>query len=430
MKRMEFVTLPGHVLQTWLRQRLFRDNFRCLINHQLPDMMPTARRLVYVPMKSNRMSARPSSRLTFLVSAAVLTVTLAVTSTGCSRATATDEKKPKEKNAQAVLTVETISASTRDTATAIDTAGALMPWQEVSIGPEVAGYRISEISVDVGTVVSRGQVLARLDETLLRAEVDQRAAALSEAQANRAEAQANADRIASLVKRGIISEQDAIQKTTAAATAAARVASAQAQLSAAEQRLKYATIVAPDYGVISARTASVGQLAAAGSEFFKFIRQNRVEWRAEIPESQIGRIRAGMPAKVRRADGTYAVGRVRTIAPALDSATRRGIAYVDLKLENGIRPGMFATGSIEVGQAPTRILPLAAVTVRDGFSYVFVLGSDNKVSQRRIQVGRFFADGVEVVDGVETADAVVAQGAGFLRDGDQVRVVRSQLASN
>jgi RND family efflux transporter MFP subunit len=335
-----------------------------------------------------------------------------------------------DKNAAAVLTVETAPAVTREVATTIDTAGVLAPWQEVSIGPEVSGYRISDIFVDVGTTVSKGQVLAKIDETLLRADVDQRAAALNEAQANLNEAQANADRTAVLLKRGIISEQEAIQKKTAAATAAARLASAQSLLTTSEQKLKYATIVAPDYGVISARTVSVGQLAATGAEFFKMIRQNRIEWRAEIPEAQIGNVRPGMSAKVRRADGSMAVGRVRAVAPSLDSSTRRGMAYVDLKLENGVRPGMFATGSIEVGQAPTRILPLSAVTVRDGFSYIFVLGADNKVQQKRIQVGRFFADGVEVIDGLAPADTVVAQGAGFLHDGDLVRVSRGQLANN
>jgi RND family efflux transporter MFP subunit len=366
-------------------------------------------------MKSNRMLARFSTLFTFLVISAVLT--------GCGKGGSGGEK-----NAQAVLTVETVPAMTRDTMTAIDTAGVLAPWQEVSIGPEVTGYRVSEVAVDVGTIVTKGQVLARLDETLLRADVDQRRAALNEAEASLAEAQANADRTTALLKRGASSEQEAIQKTTAAATAAARVASAQAQLSATEQRLKYATILAPDHGVISARSASVGQLAAAGSEFFKFIRQNRIEWRAEIPEAQISKVRVGMTAKVRRSDGTFATGRVRTIAPSLDSATRRGMAYIDLKLENGIRPGMFATGSIEVGRAPAQILPLSAVTVRDGYSYIFVIGKDDKVLQKRIEVGRFFADGVEVIGGLAPADTVVAQGAGFLHDGDLVRVSRDQLA--
>jgi RND family efflux transporter MFP subunit len=344
---------------------------------------------------------------------------------GCKRATATGEK-----NAQAVLTVETIKVIEREVPTMIDTAGVLAAWQEVSIGAEVSGYRISEILVDVGTAVRKGQTLAKLDETLLRADVDQRAAALAEAQASLAEAKANAERMLSLRKQGIISEQESLQKTTAAATATARVSSAQAQLSTAEQRLKYATIVAPDFGVISVRTVSVGQLAPAGTDMFKMIRQNRVEWRAEIPEAQIASVHEGMPVKVRRADGTFANGRIRAVAPGLDSNTRRGIAYADLKLEKGILPGMFASGTIELGKQQTRILPLAAVTVRDGFSYVFVLGTDNKVAQRRVEVGRFFTDGVEILGGVSSNEAIVAQGAGFLRDGDQVRVTTAQLAKN
>ncbi len=343
----------------------------------------------------------------------------------CDRATATGEK-----NAQAVLTVETIAAATRDMPRTIDTAGALAPWQEVSIGPEVSGYRIREIAVDVGSAVKKGQVLARLDDTMLRADVDQHSAALDEAQANLTEAQATADRTNALLNSGVVSAQEALQKTTAAATAAARVASAQSQLATAEQRLQYATITAPDFGVISARSAAVGQIAAAGADFFKLIRQNRVEWRAEIPEAKVAGIRAGMTAKVKRADGSFATGRVRAVAPSLDTATRRGMAYIDLKFEDGIRPGMFATGTIEIGHALTQVLPLAAVTVRDGFSYVFVLGKDNKVVQKRIEVGRFFADGVEVLTGLGTNDSVVAEGAGFLRDGDRVRVAPSELAKN
>jgi multidrug efflux pump subunit AcrA (membrane-fusion protein) len=91
---------------------------------------------------------------------------------------------------------------------------------------------------------------------------------------------------------------------------------------------------------------------------------------------------------------------------------------------------MFASGTIELGHQQTHVLPLAAVTVRDGFSYVFVLGNDNKVTQRQVKVGRFFNDGVEIVDGVAASDSIVAQGAGFLRDGDQVRVTGGQLAKN
>ncbi|HTE42507.1 MAG TPA: efflux RND transporter periplasmic adaptor subunit, partial [Steroidobacteraceae bacterium] len=248
--------------------------------------------------------------------------------------------------------------------------------------------------------------------------------------ASAAEAQANADRVVALRKLGAISEQDAVQKNTAFAAAKARVLSAQAQLDVAQHRLNYATITSPDFGIISTRGVSPGQLVSGGSEIFKLIRQNRVEWRAEVPEAQIAKVRVGMSVKVRRADGTFAPGKIRAIAPSLDSNTRRGIAYADLKLEEGIRPGMFASGNIELGKQQTRTLPLSAVTVRDGFSYVFVVTEGQKVAQRRVQSGRFFSDGVEILDGIGNEDAVVLQGAGFLRDGDQVRVSKSQLAKN
>jgi HlyD family secretion protein len=355
---------------------------------------------------------------------ALILLPVALALSGCERGVTQD------KNSQAVLTVETVLAQERSMPTVIETSGPLAAWQEVVIGSEISGYRVSEVTVDIGTVVSKGRVLAKLDDTLLRAEVEQRRAALLEAQASLAEAKSNADRSAALMKRGATSTQEADQRSTAAATAAARVASAQAQLSTAEQRLNYATIVAPDFGTISARTVVPGQIAAGGAELFKLIRQNRIEWRAEIPEAQISKIRAGMSAKVRRTDGTFAIGKIRTIAPSLDAATRRGTAYVDLHIENGLRPGMFSSGSIELGAQQTRLLPLAAVTMRDGFAYVFVLGADEKVTQRRVQVGRFFNDTVEILDGVTATDAIVARGAGFLRDGDQVRVAKGQVAKS
>jgi RND family efflux transporter MFP subunit len=354
-----------------------------------------------------------------------LTLSIALLASACDGAKAVDDKA-----AQAVLTVEAVLPEQRELPTVVDTAGVLAAWQEVSIGSEVTGYRINEVLVDVGAVVKKGQPLARLDDTLLRAELEQRNAALSEAQASLAEAQANVERIAALGKLGAISEQEAVQKKTVAATARARVVSAQAQLDVAQYRLNYATIAAPDDGVISARTVTPGQLAAGGGEFFKLIRQHRVEWRAEIPEAQISKVRAGMTVRVKRADGTFATGKIRAVAPSLDNNTRRGIAYADLKLENGLRPGMFVTGNVELGTQQTRTLPLSAVTVRDGFSYVFVIGNEQKIAQRRVQTGRIFNDSVEILDGIAVDERVVLQGAGFLRDGDLVRVSTGQLAKN
>src|SRR5262249_36864839 len=156
----------------------------------------------------------------------------------------------------------------------------------------------------------------------------------------------------------------------------------------------------------------------AGTSLFNLIRQGRVEWRAEVAAGDIGRIRPGMTATIARADGGADTGKVRTVSPGVDANTQRGIAYIDLKLEPLMRPGMYVNGSIQLGKAPTLTVPLEAVTTRDGFSYVFVVDYNNTIRQQRISVGALLGERVEIRDGVATGDRIVASGVGFLRDGD------------
>ncbi len=322
---------------------------------------------------------------------------------------------------QSTLTVEVTQPKQAQTAQVLDTSGALYAWQEVAIGSEVSGYRVSEVLVDVGEAVKKGQVLARLDETLLRESFNQAQAAVNVARATMEQAQAAARRGNALQTPGVISKQDAEQLNTTAATAAAQLTSAESLLEAARQRLEYTSIKSPDDGVISARAIVPGQIANSGTTLFSLIRQSRVEWRAEVPASEIGKVRRGMNASIKRADGTLATGKVRTVSPGLDANTQRGTAYIDLQLKAQVRPGMYVSGSIELAKSDSLTVPLASVTVRDGFSYVFVLNADNSVRQQRVEVNRLLSDSVELTSGITTADRIVASGAGLLRDGDRVQ---------
>jgi HlyD family secretion protein len=323
---------------------------------------------------------------------------------------------------QAALTVDLTQPEQRQSAQPLATAGGLFAWQEVAIGAEVSGYRVSAVLVDVGDAVRKGQVLAKLDDSLLRENWQQAEASVAVASATLAQAQAAARRGNALQAPGVISKQDAEQLNTNAATASAQLLNAQSLLQAAQQRLEYANIRSPDAGVIAARNVVPGQIPVAGAALFALIRQSRVEWRAEVPAQEISRVRRGMHASIERADGTLASGTVRTVSPGLDANTQRGIAYVDLQLEAQVRPGMYANGSIALAPATVITVPLAAVSVRDGFSYVFVLLDNHTVRQQRIEVRRLLSDAVEVSSGVGTAEQIVASGVGFLHDGDLVKV--------
>lgn len=305
--------------------------------------------------------------------------------------------------------------------------GNIVAWQEAVIGSESNGLRLSEVRVNVGDSVRAGQVLASFAAESILADVAQANANLSEAQARAAEASANAARARTLESTGALSAQQINQYFTAEQTAKAQLAASRALLSAQQLRLKQTRLLAPDSGIISARTATVGAVVAGGTELFRMIRQGRLEWRAEVTASELGRVRTGTVARVTAANGTQLVGRVRMIGPTIDPQTRAALVYVDLPRAGGsaapVKAGMFAQGEFDLGASLALTVPQQAVILRDGFSYVFRLNADNRVSQIKIRTGRRLADRVEVIAGLSSQTLLVVSGAGFLNDGDLVKNV-------
>jgi RND family efflux transporter MFP subunit len=303
--------------------------------------------------------------------------------------------------------------------------GSVYAWQEAVIGSEVGGYRVAEVRVDVGDKVRKGQELVRLADEMVAAEVASRKAAKAQADAQLITASSNLQRAESLAGSGAVSAQERERLKSEDLAARARVEAAASDLTAAELKLRYTRVIAPDDGVVTSRTVVVGQIAQAGGEMLRLLRQGRVEWRAEVPEARMRDVKVGQSARVTTADGTELLGTVRTVAPTVQSGTRTGLVYVDLPKPQGARPGMFARGEIEISRSNAVTLPLASVVVRDGFSYVFIVNEKQGVERRRVQTGTVRNGRVEVLTGLEAGENVVERGAGFLKDGDTVRVVAS-----
>ena len=184
-------------------------------------------------------------------------------------------------------------------------------------------------------------------------------------------------------------------------------------------------MLAPDDGVISSRTATVGSVASQGQELFKLIRQNRLEWRGEVNATDLLQIKVGQAVKLRVTNGVVVDGKVRMVAPTVDPLTRNGLVYVDLPAPGAVHAGMFGTGQFALGYATALTLPQSAVVMRDGYSYVYQLGKDDKVIQTKVTIGRRIGDRIEVAEGasgITAAMTLVEKGAGFLADGDTVRV--------
>ena len=335
---------------------------------------------------------------------------------GASAASATTATK-------AALTVTATQAQRATLANAIAANGNIAAWQEAIVGAESNGWRLAEVRVNVGDVVKQGQVLATFWPDMAQADVAQSKAGEAEAEATLAEATANAQRARELQASGALSAQQINQFFTAERTARARLDAVRAAAQVQQLRLRQTEILAPDHGVISARSATVGAVVPAGMELFRLIRKGRLEWRAEVVASELAQVQRGQAVRITAAGGTLAKGIVRMVAPTVDAATRNGIVYVDLPQPGAMKAGMFARGEFDTGSSPALTLPQSAVLLRDGFSYVFKIGSDNKVAQSKVSVGRRVGDRVEITGGLDPAARVVASGAGFLADGDTVRVV-------
>ncbi|TDP71321.1 RND family efflux transporter MFP subunit [Roseateles toxinivorans] len=345
---------------------------------------------------------------------------------------AADDRQATSAPVKTALTVSVTSAAQADWAQTLQANGSVAAWQETVVGAELSGLRLAEVQANVGDRVKRGQLLAQLSADSVKAELAQSRAGAAEAQATLAEAQANAERARSLQTSGAISASQVQQYLTAAATAKARLEAAQARVQADELRLSQTRIVANDDGVISARAATAGSMVQPGQELFRLIRKGRLEWRAEVPADELSRLSSGMAVRVNvsdKASGAAPVnGKVRMVAPTVDPQTRMGLVYVDLDSANSLRAGTFARGEFQLARSQTLSLPQTAVLLRDGFSYVYRVGADNRVTRLKVQTGRRLGDRIEVLGGVDAAAKVVTSGAGFLSEGDAVRVVAAPVA--
>ncbi len=364
-----------------------------------------------------------------VVATLVITGASALLWSGGTRAA--DEKKPVAKPA---LTVAAVVPQRVSLPMRLAANGNIVAWQEAVIGAEGAALRLTEVRVNVGDRVQKGQVLATFAQDTPRADVAQARAALAEAEAAASNAAADAERARTLQASGALSASQINQYLTAEKTAAARVEAARAQAQAQQVRLSQTQVVAPDSGIISARAATVGAVVGGGTELFRLIRQGRLEWRAEVTSTELGRITAGTTAQITAASGARLAGKVRMIGPTVDPQTRAGLVYVDLTSLPGptagsARAGMFARGEFDLGATPALTVPQPAVVVRDGFSYVYRINADNRVSQLKVQTGRLAGDRVEITGGLAADARLVASGAGFLNDGDLVRVVAAAPAA-
>lgn len=360
----------------------------------------------------------------------LLALVLAAALTACKKEAS--EADAAKQAAAAAMAVSTAPVVSREMPRGLTVSGPVSPVEEMQLGVEVTGLRVTALNVDVGQLVRRGQVLLTLDHRTLDSDLAQADAALREAEAGAALARSNLARGQQLSAGKYISAMQLDELRANRTASEARLGTARAARDAAALRRSFADLRAPANGLISKRLVQPGQVVAAGTPLMYLIKDSRLEWRAELSAAQLPLVKPGDLIRLTSASGVAVEGRARAVSPGVDATTRTGTLYADLPaglIQAGtLHPGSFLEGRIETGLGQGLVVPFAAVVLRDGFPTVFTVDAQSIVHQQRVQTAGKDGDFVEVT-GLKNGTQVVVEGAGFLADGDKVRVVPASSAA-
>jgi HlyD family secretion protein len=330
--------------------------------------------------------------------------------------------RTSDKEAAALPLVTVVVPALGAVTSNVSLTGLISARNDMPIGNEGDAGRISEVLVEAGDRVRKGQVLARLNPITAQSQLDNAEASLDEVRANAAAAQSEWAR----ARQGedIFSKEENERRRTTALTAQARVKAAEAQVRDARNKLAHTIIVAPTDGIVLTRTAEVGQIAVPGSTvLFHLARDAQIEMRGQVAEQDVPRLALGQRATV-RLDGVAKsfTGTIWQIGAIIDAGTRQGTVRIVLPGDQNLRPGAFARADIEVGNTTGVLLPQTAVLSDEQGNYVLVVGSGNKLERRAVTVGGARSEGLLVSRGLNGSERVVAIAGAFLRTGETVAI--------
>ena len=289
------------------------------------------------------------------------------------------------------------------------------------------GFRINgkiiERKVDVGTIVKKGQVLARLDASDTNLGASAAMADVRVAEANRALAKSEVERQRQLVNKKFVSQSSLDRFEAELKTADARVNQAKAQAAVSSNQSRYAALVADRNGVVTQIRAEPGQVVEAGEIIAQVVDTTQIEVLVAVPESRVAKIKEGDAATLKLwadREKTYN-GKVREIAPAANSATRAfdvRVAFIDA--DATVKLGMTAGVRLESDAPASIIVPSGALTQINGKNSVWVIGKDNLANPREVATGQYTEEGVTVVSGLQAGELVAIAGVHTLIKGQKV----------
>jgi RND family efflux transporter MFP subunit len=305
----------------------------------------------------------------------------------------------------------------------ITATGSLAARREMPIGVVGDGGRVVSVPVDAGQWVRAGQILAVIDRAVQTQQALSSKANIDVAKADAELAQANLDRSLKLVDRGFISKADIDRLTATRDAAAARVKVAQAQYNELLARNARLNIVAPAAGLVLSRNVEPGQVVSPGAgALFDIAKDGQMEMLALLGEEDLRKVAIGKTASVVPVgtEQSY-TGQIWQVSPTIDAQTRQGTARIALSWQPGLRPGGFATATINSGTVVAPLLPESAIQNDEQGSFVYVVGPDDKAQRRAIKTGLVTEKGIVITQGLSGNEKVVERAGGFLAPGDKIR---------
>jgi HlyD family secretion protein len=305
--------------------------------------------------------------------------------------------------------------------------GTIFARNDIPIGVEGDAGRVIAIYVEAGDRVKRGQLMAKLDQSVLQPQANRLSASLEEARAQAALSMAEYNRARGVEASGALSAEEIERRRAAAVTDEARVNVAAAQLAETQAWIARTEIRAPSDGVVLTRSAELGQTASqSGGALFRLARGGDVEMRGQVAEQDLVRLEFNQPAAVYLTGiAKPFTGRVRLLGAVIDPKTRLGEIRIALDPDPALRPGAFASGEVTVGKANRPVLPQTAVLSDLQGSYVFVVTADKVVERRAVRIADTTTAGVVIGDGLKGDEQVISLAGGFLRAGERVEIAKT-----
>jgi HlyD family secretion protein len=355
----------------------------------------------------------------------LIVILLAIVALLALRMTQAMALKKSLSNKTSVPTVSVTEVGLSSVPTTVDIIGTIAARYDMPIGVEGDAGRVAAIYVEAGDRVKRGQVLARLNVSVLQPQVANLEASLEQARAEAELALAEYRRAEAVGASGALSAEETQRRRSSSVTAAAKVKVAAAQLAEAQARLARAEVRAPADGTILTRNVEVGQTATPGGEaLFRLSEGGEVELRGQVAEQDLPLLQVGQAVAVRLTGTSHVYsGRVRLLGAVIDPQTRLGMVRVALTPDPNLRPGAFARAEVTVSNAERTVLPQTAVLTDDKGSYVLIVNAQSKVERRAVRVSGIVGNGVTIADGIGQKEQVIATAGAFLQEGEVVKPI-------